>query len=419
MKRIFPTLLTGVFMCLSSAAATAQSPMKDENPALTQRQKAIAPIAAFTASGDMENLKRALAKGLDDGLSVHEIKEVLVQLYAYAGFPRSLNAIGAFMAVLDERKASGIEDIQGKPASPLPAGKSKLELGTEVQTFLVGAPVKGALMDFAPAIDLFLKEHLFGDIFGRDNLDYFSREVATVAALSSIDSVESQLRSHLNVCLNIGLTAEQLRELINVLKTQVGAKQAARAEHELESILNKKSLPPVSTQSADEKKSDFIFEKGDKASSDYFTGTAWVKILVPESEGKGYSVGNVVFESGARNHWHTHDAGQILLVTQGRGFYQERGKPARLLLPGTSSTYPRMSNTGTAPRRKAVSRTSPSQTLRLAARSCGWTRSRTNNTRRRQNHFDFVRRFHASASSPNNGGLGVRVSSFSSQRVCV
>lgn len=77
-----------------------------------------------------------------------------------------------------------------------------------------------------------------------------------------------------------------------------------------------------------------IFPKGERASADYFTGTAWVNILVSKDETESFSVGDVVFEPGCRNNWHTHPAGQILLVTNGKGYYQEKGKPARLLTKG-------------------------------------------------------------------------------------
>lgn len=83
-----------------------------------------------------------------------------------------------------------------------------------------------------------------------------------------------------------------------------------------------------------------IFPKGERAPTDYFTGTAWVKILVPQDETGSYAVGNVVFEPGCRNHWHKHPAGQILLVTDGRGYYQERGKPARSLSKGDVVVIP-------------------------------------------------------------------------------
>lgn len=124
---------------------------------LNEKQKSIVPIAAFTAKGDLAQLKTALNEGLDAGVTINEIKEVLVQMYAYCGFPRTLNGITTFMDVLKERKSQGIKDELGKEASPLPTDKSKLELGTQIQTYLVGAPVGGANMEFAPAIDLFLK----------------------------------------------------------------------------------------------------------------------------------------------------------------------------------------------------------------------------------------------------------------------
>lgn len=74
-----------------------------------------------------------------------------------------------------------------------------------------------------------------------------------------------------------------------------------------------------------------IFSKGDPASADYFTGNAWVKMLVPDDRALNTFVGNVVFEAGARNNWHTHPGGQILIVTHGVGYYQEEGKPIQLL----------------------------------------------------------------------------------------
>ena len=73
----------------------------------------------------MEKLRTALHAGLDAGLTVNEIKEILVQMYAYAGFPRSLNGINTFMAVMDERQAKGVKDEMGKDASPVPADMNK------------------------------------------------------------------------------------------------------------------------------------------------------------------------------------------------------------------------------------------------------------------------------------------------------
>ena len=80
---------------------------------------------------------------------------------------------------------------------------------------------------------------------------------------------------------------------------------------------------------------DDIFERGSKGSSDFFTGNVWVKMLVTDENGvSNTQVYNVVFEPGARTHWHSHPGGQILIVTRGKGFYQERGKPVRILKKG-------------------------------------------------------------------------------------
>jgi alkylhydroperoxidase/carboxymuconolactone decarboxylase family protein YurZ len=196
------------------------------NTMLDKKHAAIVPIAAFMAKGDLLQLRSALHKGLDAGLSVAEIKEVLVQLYAYTGFPRSLNALNTFMAVLEERKAQGIHDDAGKSPQPLPADQSKRALGTEIQTKLVGQPIKGAVYEFSPEIDLFLKEHLFADIFGRDNLDFKSREIATIAALAALGGAEPQLRSHLNVGLYNGISPSEMQHLVAVLRSKVGAKES-------------------------------------------------------------------------------------------------------------------------------------------------------------------------------------------------
>lgn len=77
-----------------------------------------------------------------------------------------------------------------------------------------------------------------------------------------------------------------------------------------------------------------IFPEGEKAPPDYFTGTAWIRTLVPNDKTLNTQIGNVVFEPGARNNWHTHPGGQILIVTNGVGYYQEKGKPIQLIRKG-------------------------------------------------------------------------------------
>jgi alkylhydroperoxidase/carboxymuconolactone decarboxylase family protein YurZ len=93
--------------------------------------------------------------------------------------------------------------------------------------------VQGPLFDFAPLANEYLRAHLFGAIFERDNLDWATREVATVSMLAALTGVESQLQSHMRISLNVGLTAEQLRQLAQLLAERVDAASAQRAREAL------------------------------------------------------------------------------------------------------------------------------------------------------------------------------------------
>jgi alkylhydroperoxidase/carboxymuconolactone decarboxylase family protein YurZ len=229
------------FVALSLAAALCQAaPTKKESKIMTStantsetlstRQQAIVPIAALAAAGDMTKLDVALNDGLDAGLTISDVREVLLQLYAYAGFPRSLNALGELMKVLASRKERGIHDAPGQaPGHEIPKGEALLLAGTANQTKLSGGPVKGALFDFAPTANEYLRTHLFGDIFERDNLDWQSRELATVSMLAAMPGVEPQLQAHMRISMNVGISASQLRQLAQVLADRVGADAAQRA----------------------------------------------------------------------------------------------------------------------------------------------------------------------------------------------
>lgn len=207
---------------------------------LTTKQQSIVPIAAYTAIGELQRLKPALNEGLDAGLTTNEIKEVIVHLYAYCGFPRSIRGLQTFMEVLDERKARGINDVAGADASPISNELSKYERGKKNLEELIGRPITGpqrGYAAFAPVIEIFLKEHLFADIFDRDVLNFAERELVTISVLSSIGGVEPMLRSHLSICLNVGFTPEQLYEFVGIIKSSIGKKEAKTAEAVLNEVL--------------------------------------------------------------------------------------------------------------------------------------------------------------------------------------
>lgn len=267
----------------------------------TKKQNNIVMISSYTAQGNLDKLEQALNKGLDEGLTSNEIKEVLVQMYAYCGFPRSLNALTTFKKVVESRNNVTV----GQEGKNLPENIDKFAYGDKVQVELTGNHVKGPVFEFAPAIDKFLKEHLFADIFARGVLTYQEREIATISALSSMQGVESQLKSHIQCGKNTGLTDEQIREILDLTKS---ARSGA-----------------------------FPLGRKNEAYAKYFKGQSYLKTLTQE----GINSSNVTFEPGCRNNWHVHHkGGQILLVTSGRGYYQQWGKPAQELKTGDVVNIP-------------------------------------------------------------------------------
>ncbi|VVM49110.1 carboxymuconolactone decarboxylase family protein [Pseudomonas fluorescens] len=234
-------LSLGLMFSVTTQAAEASQTMtrtQASTETLSNKQQAIPLIAAFMATSDMPHLNAALNQGLDAGLTISETREILVQLYAYVGFPRSLNALNELMSVVQARKQRGIDDAPGRePIRAIPTGDELLAAGTANQTKISGAPVKGPVFEFAPVINRFLQTHLFGDIFGRDNLDWQSRELATVGALAATPGVEAQLRSHMLASLRVGLSAGQLREVIEQLKKHGDAQTAERANTALTQAL--------------------------------------------------------------------------------------------------------------------------------------------------------------------------------------
>jgi len=211
---------------------------------LNPGQQQLVIISALTATGDLANLKIQLHTALDAGLSINEVKEVLVQLYAYCGFPRSLNAISTFMNVLEERKAKGIDDKQGKKIIMSNITTDKYEKGRKTLEKLTGTPqVKPApgFGEFAPRIDAFLKEHLFADIFDSDVLTYQQREFATISALAAMAGVEGQLQSHIKIGMHTGISKDQLAKVAELIEKHVNSAQA----NVLNKMINKPILPII------------------------------------------------------------------------------------------------------------------------------------------------------------------------------
>lgn len=122
-------------------------------------------------------------------MTVNEVKEVLVHTYAYCGFPRSLRGLQTLVTVLDEREAK-VSRTTGDVRLPrLQTPVVSMNAGGIFLPKISGVPADAPKADYAvlaPEIEVFLKEHLFADLFERDVLTYVERELATVAVVAAL-----------------------------------------------------------------------------------------------------------------------------------------------------------------------------------------------------------------------------------------
>jgi 4-carboxymuconolactone decarboxylase len=315
---------------LCAVAALSAGTLKSQNMMnLTNRQKSLVEMAALEAKGDLANLKNAINKGLDNGVTVNEMKEALSQLYAYTGFPRSLNALGTLEKTIAERKLLGKSIETGKNFEK-PKDFNALKTGTAVQTKLCGGKPFNYL--FAPQVDYYLKAHLFGDIFASDVLSQPDREIVTVSAISTLEGCDPQLMAHVAGALNMGVKLSELEDMPEVLEQNVGAMEAFRLRKALAAVQKKdfSEGAPV----------DFsVWPKGElnSAYAKYFIGNSY---LAPLDAQNGGPV-NVTFEPRCRNNWHIHHkCVQVLVCVSGRGWYQEYGKEPVEMRPGSVIAIP-------------------------------------------------------------------------------
>lgn len=335
MKKLFIFLLA--VMTFAACTNTNEKMSKCENEKLelsfsAEQAAWMSVIACNEAKGDLVALESAIHNGLEAELTVSQIKEALSQLYAYTGFPRSLNALGVLQNVVESRKSKDKRVIMGEDASPLPDDFDALKEGTRVQTRLTGKPFN---YDFAPATDYYLKAHLFGDIFARDNLTYADREFVTVSALSGLQGVEPQLKAHIAGARNMGVTEEQLQGIVVALAANGLQNEAGSVAKAYDELSNSDSgLTVERSNNASGPTTKWSVGSPNSAYAQYFVGQSF---LQPYDSG----VANVTFEPRCRNNWHIHHgAVQVLICVGGKGWYQEWGRPAVPLTPGTVIAIP-------------------------------------------------------------------------------
>ena len=332
-RNLFTTLLAALTFAACNNPKTKMSKCENDKMVIdftTEQAAYMSAIACNEAKGDLVSLESAIHNGLEAELTVSQIKEALSQLYAYTGFPRSLNALGVLKNVVESRKSKDKRVIMGEDANPLGDEYDALKEGTRVQTQLTGKPFN---YEFAPATDYYLKAHLFGDIFARENLTYADRELITVSALSGLEGVEPQLKSHIAGARNMGVSEEQLQGIVVALATNGLLNESGRLAKAYNE-LSTSNLPTSLNSQPSTLNLPWPQGKSNDAYAQYFVGQSY---LQPYFGG----VANVTFEPRCRNNWHVHHkAVQVLICVSGKGWYQEWNKPAVALTPGTVIAIP-------------------------------------------------------------------------------
>jgi 4-carboxymuconolactone decarboxylase len=199
---------------------------------LSLKSREFATLAMVTALGNQSNSVEAHVEGaLRAGATETEIKELLMQMTVYAGYPKTLAAVTAAQQIFAEIEQRGIP-----AASPQPELESRRQAESNEARYRrgldalnqisksSGEAVVKSFEDIAPDLGRYILEFSYGDVFSRPNLDLKIRELATVSALTGLNTTASELplKVHVNGALNVGASSQEIIEAIMHMIPYVG-----------------------------------------------------------------------------------------------------------------------------------------------------------------------------------------------------
>lgn len=194
------------------------------------------------------------------------------------------------------------------------------------------------LGDFAPAFAHLNDDVLFGEVWNEEAIDVKTKCIITVVSLMASGMIDSSLGFHLQNAKNNGVTKEEIAAIITHATMYIGWPKGWAAFRMAKGIWNEET--PVLTEKDKYQNTIFIPIGEPNPYGDYFVGQSY---LAPLSMTQVPTF-NVTFEPGCRNNWHIHHAkmggGQMLICVGGRGWYQEEGKNAVEMMPGTVINIP-------------------------------------------------------------------------------
>lgn len=302
----------------------------EDGQQLDDETRYMAILAALMGCQGIDEYYFVLPRALDAGLSPIAVKEIAYQGVDYLGIGRILPFLNATNEILAARGVS--LPLEGQCAT---TWENRLEKGAKTQAEIFGEHMKEAWR--AGHINRWLAANCFGDYYTRSGLSLAEREMITFCFLAAQGGCEPQLVAHATGNMNLGNDKEFLVRVVSQCLPYIGYPRSLNA---ITCVNKADEARKEQMNMKKETKSLFPVGGPNEAFAEYFVGKSYLNMLTTE----GVPIGNVTFEPGCRNNWHIHKAdqggGQILLCTDGRGWYQEWGKDARELRPGDVVVIP-------------------------------------------------------------------------------
>jgi 4-carboxymuconolactone decarboxylase len=275
---------------------------------LSAKNRSMITVAALISGGNFEQLPNHLKKAKENGITKTEIAEIITHLAFYAGWPKAWSAFSIAKEIYNDGNDLSAK-IETSPASYVRLAKIRVDatkldsyiaaLKEEVETSL---RVESGVLKLYAVSDKNNPEHItITEIYA--NEEAYRTHIKTPHFLKYKHAVNDMVKS---------------LELVDVVPL----------------------VPDTKTKTATGQNEASIFPQGELITNSHFTGKTWLHMLAVPEAPHNIAVGNVTFSPAARNSWHSHRIGQLLLVTSGKGWYQEHGKPARPLQKGDVVNIP-------------------------------------------------------------------------------
>ena len=199
---------------------------------------------------------------------------------------------------------------------------------------------RAGLGDFAPEFAAYNDDVLFGEVWNHPGLSPHDRSMVTIATLVGKGIIDSSLQHHLEFAKSNGVTRSEISAMLTHIAFYAGWPNAWGAFRLAKEVWSDDELSDDSGKSAFQQEMIFPIGEPNAAYAQYFTGNSYLAPVSTEQ----VRISNVTFEPGCRNNWHIHHAtkggGQMLICVAGRGWYQEEGKDAVEMTPGTVVNIP-------------------------------------------------------------------------------